>query len=262
MWHLIRAVLLLIPRILWDYFAWMLRYSGKKKDKVPLEKRYGKVRSLLTKVLKRLRVDIIVLGKENMPKEKSCYYANHLGACDPLMYFPIFEEPVSFLAKIEIKKMPFVGRVFTATDGAFLKRDDLKQQLKVMMGVQKALENKSTNFFVFPEGTRNKDQMKRIADFHHGTFRAAMKAKVPLVPVVNYGSFRILSTKKNYKRYPAIIKFLPPIYPEEYEGKSTEEVAKMIQSIIQRELSFSVRKIDQEYMAKVNGKKYRFNEVF
>ena len=55
------------------------------------------------------------------------------------------------------------------------------------------------------------------------------------------------------------MKFLKPIYPEEYENLSTEEVAKIIQSRIQKELTFSIREIDHDEMMKYNKKKYRFN---
>ena len=132
MWHLIRTILLLIPRIIWDYFTWILSYN-KKIDKIPLEKRYNKVRSIISVADKRLKIDMHVEGKENIPEEASCFFANHLSATDPIIYFPLFEKPVAFLGKVEIQKYPVVGKLLTIGGGLFLKRDDLKQQLKIMM---------------------------------------------------------------------------------------------------------------------------------
>ena len=88
-----------------------------------------------------------------------------------------------------------------------------------------------------------------------------MKAKVPLVPTVVYGSFRLLSKKHSYKKYPTYIKFLPAIYPEEYEGKTTEQVAIMVQSRIQKELSFTARKIDHARMVELKDKYYRVDRL-
>ena len=249
------------PRIIFSYFAWMISYSKKKKF-VPVEKRYKKVRTLITKATHALKYDTLVEGKENIPDEVCCFFSNHMGAADPLIYFDASEKPLTFVAKKEIEKLPFVGRVFSSDLGLFLDRDDLKQSLRVMMKVQESLTNKEISWVIFPEGTRNKDQMGLLLDFHHGTFRAAMKAKVPLVPTVVYGSFRTLSGKHNYKKYPTYIKFLKPIYPDEYLNKTTEEVAKIIQSRIQAELTFVTRKIDHQRMIELKDKFYRFNQIY
>lgn len=261
MWHILRAVLLSSFRIIWGYFSWMISYS-RKNCKTPIEKRYKKARKLLLKVNHNLKLDVLVEGKENIPEETCCFYSNHMGAADPLLYFAALDKPTTFVAKKEVKNLPFVGKVFKAINGQFLDRDDLKQSLRVMMRVQESLAKGEINWVIFPEGKRTKDHMDNILPFHHGTFRAAMKAKVPLVPTVVFGSFRILHTKHNFKRYPTYIKFLKPIYPSEYEGKSTEEIAKEIQSRVQAELTFETRKIDHKRMVELHDKYYRFNRVY
>ncbi len=261
MWHILRAVLLSSLRIIWGYFSWMISYS-RKNCKTPIEKRYKKARKLLLKVNHNLKLDVLVEGKENIPEETCCFYSNHMGAADPLLYFAALDKPTTFVAKKEVKNLPFVGKVFKAINGQFLDRDDLKQSLRVMMRVQESLAKGEINWVIFPEGKRTKDHMENILPFHHGTFRAAMKAKVPLVPTVVFGSFRILHTKHNFKRYPTYIKFLKPIYPSEYEGKSTEEIAKEIQSRVQAELTFETRKIDHKRMVELHDKYYRFNRIY
>ena len=261
MWHILRAVLLSSLRIIWGYFSWMISYS-RKNCKTPIEKRYKKARKLILKVNHNLKLDVLVEGKENIPEETCCFYSNHMGAADPLLYFEALEKPVTFVAKKEIEKLPFVGRVFKSIDGQFLDRGDLKQSLRVMMRVQESLSKKEINWVVFPEGTRNKDHMGKLLPFHHGTFRAAMKAKAPLVPTVVFGSFRILHTKHNFKRYPTYIKFLKPIYPEEYEGKTTEEIAKIVESRVQAEVTFQARKIDHSRMVELHDNYYKFNRIY
>lgn len=261
MWHLIKTIFYAGPRIIYSFFAWMISYS-KHPEKTPLEKRYKKTRSLISFVLKALKVEIIVLGKENIPNTTACYFGNHLSAADPLMYFNIFENPISFVGKTQVKELPFVWRVFTACDSLFLDRNDLKQELRVMMKVEKRLANGETNFYIFPEGTRNKDPLRNLINFHSGTFRSAMKAKVPLVPCINYGSQRVLSFKSKHKKYPTIVKFLEPIMPDEYANMSTEDVANMVQSRIQKELTFNIRKLDLENMSKLKDKNYSFNYIY
>ena len=261
MWHILRAVLLSSIRIIWGYFSWMISYS-RKNCKTPIEKRYKKARKLILKVNRNLRLDVLIEGKENIPEETCCFYSNHMGAADPLLYFAALDKPTTFVAKKEIESLPFVGRVFKSLNGQFLDRADLKQSLRVMMKVQESLAKKEINWVIFPEGTRNKDHMGNLLPFHHGTFRAAMKAKVPLVPTVVFGSFRILHTKHNFKRYPTYIKFLKPIYPSEYEGKTTEEIAKIVESRVQAEVDFNARKIDHSRMVELHDSYYRFNKIY
>lgn len=260
MWHILRAVFILAPRIIFSYFAWMLSYS-KKNSKIPVSKRYKKVRTIITKACRALKYDMKVEGLENVPEGVCCFFSNHQGAADPLSYFDALEKPITFVAKKEIEKIPFVGRVFKSDLGLFLDRKDLKQSLRVMMKVQDSLSKGEISWVIFPEGTRNRDHMGLLLDFHHGTFRPAMKAKVPLVPTVVYGSFRLLNMKHNYKYYPTYIKFLPAIYPEEYEGKSTEEVAKIVQGRIQKELSFVTRQIDHKRMLELKDPYYRVDKL-
>lgn len=241
MGRLILAVIFLFPSVIWDYFAWMIRYS-KHPSKTPLLKRYNKCRKLIRVAIKRLRIKSVIIGKENIVDGSACYIGNHLSALDCLPIIDAFDNiPISFIAKIEISAMPFVAKVFKASDGIFLDRNDLKQGLRVMMTVQDKLSKGETSYFIFPEGTRANDQMALLLPFHNGTFRAAMKARVPIVPVVSFGSFTCLSTKHHWKQYPTITKFLKPIMPDEYENKSTEEIANLVSSLIQKELAFNVR---------------------
>ena len=260
MWHLISSVLKVLFPVIFSYFSWILPYS-KKIDKIPLEKRYEKVRNLIRLANRKLKVDVIVEGKENII-DGACYFGNHLHMTDPLPIFNIFEKPIAFLGKIEIQKYPFAGKALAVGGGLFLDRENLKQQLKIMMKVQDSLKAHECSWMIFPEGTRNKDQQLVIPEFHHGTFRAAMKAGVPVIPVVNYGTFRILDTSCSLKTYPTIVKFLKPIMPEEYQGKTTEEVAALVHSMIQKELTFNVRKEYHEIMQKVDKKHYRFNRNY
>ena len=65
MWHVIKAALLLAPRIIYSYFAWMISYAkAKNRDKIPVQKRYKKTRKLIHKVNKALKLDIENFSKE------------------------------------------------------------------------------------------------------------------------------------------------------------------------------------------------------
>ena len=259
--HYIKLVLKQIWYTIYCYFAWMIPYS-RHPEKYPFAKRHDKFRKFCIKLLNSFSVELKVEGIENVPKDQICYYVcNHQSAIDPLFIFSALEMPSSVVAKKETKKIPLIGKAITALSGKFLDREDLKQSLRVMMELQEDLIERNKNWFIFPEGTRIKDPLKNIQPFHPGTFRAPMKAKVPIVPCAIYGAFRTLKLKPYLKKYPVILKFMPPIYPEQYENMFTGDVAKLTHDIIESEIAYNLRKEHHEQMLALNNKKYRATEV-
>lgn len=247
-------------RIIGSYFSWMRKYAKHPEKYTQLEKQ-DKVRKLCYKVCLDLNLDFQIEGLENMPDRASGIYSNHLSLGDPLSYVSIFEKPTSYVSKKENKTMPFVGKIMTGLGGEFMDREDLKQSLKVMMHVQKELENNEKNWVIFPDGTRNKDCQRNILPFHHGSFRPAYKAKAPIVPVAVYGTQHVVSARHSYKKYPVYISILKPLMYEDYKDMNTEQIAKIVHDMIQREVAFKLRPKYHKYMSELNTKDYRFNQV-
>lgn len=261
MFHYTKAVLKVGLPIILSYFLWMRKYA-KKANNIDFNKRYKKLSKLVNKVSKALQVEFIIEGEENIPDNQNCFFVpNHLSDYDPLAFLSILNKPSTFVAKKEIEKFPFIGFAVKDIDGLFLDRSDLKASLKVMMKVEEDLKSNHRSWIIFPEGTRNKDNMILMNDFHHGTFRAPMRANSIIIPVAIYGTFRVLKFYPQYKKYPVYIKFLPPIKPNEYQNISTQELAKDVQDRIQRTISFDLRIKDHNFMIK-NNKKYRFNRTY
>ena len=261
MQHYVKPVLTVGYKIIFQYFSWMIKYS-KHPEKYPMDIRYKKVRKLLLDLSKSFNVEYHVEGLENLPEGTCSFISNHLSAYDPLALICALERPCAFVAKKELQGKPFVSKIIDAMGGLFIDRKDLKQSLRVMMKVEDELKNKKDkDWIIYPEGTRNKDIMNNLKMFHKGTFRPAIKAGVPIVPVATFGTFRVLKSKPNFKKYPVFIKFLKPIYPDDYKDMSTEEVANLVQSQIEREVDFDLRRKDHLEMKKIGNKHYRFNQI-
>ncbi len=259
--HYGKAVLVAGGPIIGSYFAWIAKHA-KHPEKYPFEVRYKKVQKLLKTLSKGFNVEYHVEGLENLPEETCCIVSNHLSAYDPVSLICALDKPCTFVAKKELENKPFAGKVIKGIDGLFLDREDLKQSLRLMMKVEDDLKNKrDKNWIIYPEGTRNKDVMKNLREFHHGTFRPAYKAKVPIVPIATFGTFRVLKSKPNFKRYPVFIKVLKPLYPSDYESMTTQEIAKWCQDEIQKTVDFDLRKKDHLEMKKIGNKNYKFNQI-
>lgn len=256
--NLLKTILKVAWRVPLAYIFWMKRYAVNQ-DKYSVELKYNKLRRLVTRINKNLEMEIHVSGLENVPKETCAFFSNHVAAVDPVPIITTLEKPMTFLAKQELESVPFLVTAIRSVEGLFIKRDDLKQSLRTMMKIEDDLRSHRKNWLIFPEGTRNKDSRALLLEFHHGTFRPAMKAGVPLVPVAIFGTQRVISSKSKLKKYPVQLIFGKPIMPNEYKDMKTEDVAKEVQSRVQYMLTYQARKDDRAILVKNLGDKFKEN---
>jgi 1-acyl-sn-glycerol-3-phosphate acyltransferase len=78
-----------------------------------------------------------------------------------------------------------------------------------------------------------------MGDFHAGSFRAALKAKCPVVPMAFINSFRVLDSKGSA---PVTVQlhYLEPIPYEVYGSMKTGELAELVKSRIQEVIDANV----------------------
>ena len=209
-----------------------------------------------------MQAEVNVFGLENLPSDDNFFMvSNHMSAFDPLPFIANIDKHMTFVGKKELMDLPILPDAMTILEGEYIDRDNLRQSLKVMLRVEEDLKKHEKSWMIFPEGTRIRDQMLPVDEFHHGTFRPAMKAHVPIVPAAIYGSFRVLKKKPQFKKYPVSISFLKPIMPEDYATLSTAEVAELAQKAIQREITYHLRPLDHKIMSESKDKAYRFNKI-
>lgn len=259
--HIIKAGCTAGVKMLFANMTWLGRYS-RHPEKTPFEKRYKRLRKICGCVLRQLNVDTYVTGLENIPEEAVCFFPNHHSAFDALAIITTLDKNTTFVCKKEIGKYFILGNAARSINAEFIDREDLRQSLKLMSRVKDDLAAGNKSWIIFPEGTRSKDIVAPLLPFHHGSFKPAMSAGVPIVPIALYGSFRALKTKPEFKRYPVQIAFLKPIMPDEYKGKTTAEVAEMVQQRIQAEITFKLRLKDHELMTAQKSKKYKPNLIY
>lgn len=254
MFKFLRLVLLCGPRILWDYFAWMLRYSHHP-ERYPFEVRYAAARKLIVKTIKRFRLNMQVEGLEYLNSQKGPFVlvANHQSMMDVLVLVAISERPLTFISKKEVKKYPFVGRVMSSVEGSMLDRSDLRQNVAIMDEAERRLNAGYCSYAVYPEGTRNKDPNGPMLPFHPGSFKLAYRTGVPIIPMAEYGNFRPFKRKFNYKSYPIQIKIFPPYFKEDYLKMATTDFAPIVEQKVSDEIE-AMKKRDQAYM---DAKKYK-----
>ena len=242
------------PRILADYFRWMRKYS-KHPEKYPLELRYKTVREEVLFFMQHLRIDLDVKNLDAIKNNKGPYLmvSNHLAMVDTLMAIALSEKPVSFVAKIELTKTPFIGRVLKAIDCVFLDRGNLRQNLEALAVVEKRLKEGYCSYIIYPEGTRQKNPREKMKQFHPGSIKMAAKANVPLIAMAEYGTFRPFGGKHDYQRNFIQMHYFDPVTPEKMKEMTIADFALSVQNKLQAEID-AEREADDAYIL---AKKYK-----
>jgi len=233
MWKYLVAVLKIGWLVLLKYPKMV--YYSKHVDKVPYEKRKKLGMRLYRKVATIFRVHVNMEGRENIPEGKVMFVSNHQSFYDPIMTSelgPGFEDKrIFFIAKKEIKKFPFAGRVSTFLESIYIDREDARAALDVIKKSAEKYEDGYT-VWVFPEGTRSKHEDHHMNEFKPGTFKLAFKTKATIVPCAFCGTWEVLSKHINKKKYEINFKVFDPISYEEYKDLTTTELSDRIYLLI------------------------------
>lgn len=177
-------------------------------------------------------VHVRVSGAENIPEQNGfMYYPNHQGLYDALALVEASPVPFSVVAKKEVEHVQFLKQVFACMKAFVIDRNDVRQAMKVIGQVAEEVI-KGRNYVIFAEGTRSR-QGNTVGDFKGGSFKAAMKAKCPIVPVALIDCFKPFDVS-SIRPVDVQVHFLPPLYYDEYKDMKTTEIAAIVQTRIQK----------------------------
>ena len=234
-----KRILLMVFRniILVPYMWCKLCYYASHVEKYSEQKRYDMLRFIVFRANKGGNVHIDVFGKENIPKENGfMFYPNHQGLYDVLAIVEACDVPFSVVAKKEVGNIQFLKQVFACMKAYLIDRDDVRQSMQIIIDVSQEVAS-GRKYLIFAEGTRSKLGNK-LLDFKGGSFKAATKAKCPIVPVALVNSFKPFDTN-SIKPVNVEVHFLKPMLYEEYKDMKTTEIAievkKRIAKVVERE---------------------------
>ena len=195
-----RILMMVLRNIILVPFMWCkLCYHAHHVDKYTEEEHYKMLKFIVRRANKGGNVTIAAEGLDNIPKENGfMFFPNHQGMYDVLAIMDVCPVPISVVAQKEVAKEVKAGR----------------------------------NYIIFPEGTRSRNGNK-IGTFKGGSFKAATKARCPIVPVALIDSFKPFDTK-SISKVTVQVCFLPPLYYDEYKDMKTTEIAAIVQERIRK----------------------------
>lgn len=228
-----RILLMVIRNIVLVLPMWIrLCYHAAHPDKYTEQEHFKMLKFIDHRANKARNVEIVASGIENIPKENGfIFYPNHQGMYDVLAIMEVAPVPFSVVAKKEVANIPFLKQIFSCVKAKMMDREDIRQSLQVIMQVAKEVKE-GRNYIIFPEGTRSKNG-NTVGEFKGGSFKAATKAKCPIVPVALINAFKPFDTN-SIEQVKVQVHFLEPLYYEDYKEMKTTEIAQVVQDRIQK----------------------------
>jgi len=174
----------------------------------------------------KVRID----GLERIPQGVCLFVANHTSAADAPAVVGAIPRRIAVLLKESLFKWPIVGQAFRSARFIPVNRSARDSAIG---SVEKATEalRAGQSFLIYPEGTRSPDG--RLQEFKKGAVVMAIKAGVPIVPIVCSGAHRVME-KRSLVIHPGeiVVEFLPPIDATKYSLEERDILNERVHDVM------------------------------
>jgi len=163
-------------------------------------------------------------GKDNIPvKPSKIYVANHSSHFDPPALALSSPVPLYFIAKKELRYVPFIGWYIWLSGMIFVDRKNKKKANESIKRAGEKVKN-GKNIISFAEGTRSKSG--ELMTFRRGAFKMSLEHGIDIVPVGIYGANKVLASGEWLIKPGNIsVKYGQVMKYEDYKNHSVEEFA-------------------------------------
>ncbi|XP_010294894.1 PREDICTED: 1-acyl-sn-glycerol-3-phosphate acyltransferase alpha [Phaethon lepturus] len=171
---------------------------------------------------------VVVKGKENLRTKKPFVLVlNHQTSLDIMVMMEMLPSRCVPIAKKEILYMGTFGLACWLSGIIFIDRKKREESITTLTEVAHSLHKENFRVLIFPEGTRNHGGS--MLPFKRGAFQLAVKAQVPIIPVV-ISSYCDFYNRKEKRFTPgkSIIQILPEV---ETLGLGPDDVPKLTEQV-------------------------------
>lgn len=235
---MIRLILVVLALVLFFILTLplylVLLLIGTKRPDVRAKVGQTAVRWGFKVILAAAGVKVKVRGLENIPKEPVLFVGNHRSFFDIPVIYATVPNRTGFVAKKQIKKVPFLSWWMTCINCLFLDREDVKQALQMILSGIELIKNGSS-ICIMPEGTRNYEA--EMLPFKEGSFKMAEKTGCPVVPIAMWKTDDILEAQfPRIKGKCITIYYGEPIRLDELTKEEKKKVGVLVRSRIEHML--------------------------
>ncbi|MCZ8157722.1 MAG: lysophospholipid acyltransferase family protein [Leptospira sp.] len=220
------------------FFSFIARWKAKRVSLPTVDatdwERNQVPRSWAKGLLKIVGADIQVHG-DLQYQGPVLFVANHVGSFDIPVLISSLPKAFGFISKIEVLKIPIVGSWMKIMNCVFMDRKSRTDSTKAIeMGVKVLKEGHS--LLIFPEGTRSKGgEMKA---FKAGSFRLALDAGVPIIPLGITGTADVMEKNKGIMKPAKIHLTILPLQPySSFKDMTSKDLAEHIHQMIHKSIN-------------------------
>lgn len=187
-------------------------------------------------------VKVRVVGQERIPKGVCLFAANHTSSADAPAVIGAIPRRIAVLLKESLFRWPIVGQAFALAHFIPVKREAREAAIASVERAAEAMRE-GQSFLIYPEGTRSPDG--RLQEFKKGAVVLAIKAGVPIVPVLCSGAQNVMA-KRSMVIHPGeiLVEFLEPIDASKYTWEQRDALNDRVHDIMAAGLPPEQRPID------------------
>jgi 1-acyl-sn-glycerol-3-phosphate acyltransferase len=166
---------------------------------------------------------ITINGMENIENKPYIVIANHESTVDVFYLLGRFPINMRMVAKIELRKTPFIGGAMSKSGFIFVDNKVKGKSIEHLNEQFEQLKKENLSLMVFPEGSRFKDQ--RLSQFRLGAFVMALQNNLPILPIVMKGVREMMPPESKRFHYSDVeIDVLPEIDTSAYSYEQRKDL--------------------------------------
>jgi 1-acyl-sn-glycerol-3-phosphate acyltransferase len=172
-----------------------------------------------------------VIGREKLDKKQSyIFVSNHQGAYDIFLIYGYIGQPIKWVMKQSLRKIPFVGKACESAGFIFVDNSTPQAAVRTIKSAEAKLKD-GASIAIFPEGSRTRTG--KMGKFKKGAYQMAMDLRLPIVPVTINGSFRVMSYGSFFiKPHKMELIIHDPIITDSIDNLNIREIAVKIRELV------------------------------
>lgn len=214
------------------YIIPKMRYEANHPEQFSEEQRYKLLQHVIYLMKRSGKITTLSFGEENLPSQGGyVMYPNHQGKYDALGIISSHKKPCTLVMDVKKSRTILVNEFVDLCQGKRMKKDDVRQALRIINEVSEDVKN-GKRYILFPEGGYDFNNKNIVTDFKAGSFKCAIKAKAPIIPVALYNSYKVFNSFYVGK-ITTQVHYLPPIYYNDYKDLRSHEIAALVKQQIE-----------------------------
>lgn len=126
-------------------------------------------------------------GEEHLQSPRpAVFILNHQSNADGFLVAKLIRRDIAYLGKAELASQPVRSRLMKMGGLIMVDRENASRAGAAMQAMVSAIRNRGLSAAIFPEGRRSHSVI--LGSFKKGAFLIAIRARVPIIPIVIHNS--------------------------------------------------------------------------